>query len=110
MQTTIFIKVCIVSSLIVLLAPDSTYGRPTEEKINFIDGVPLLSQLKSLIQVIKGDPEGAKKTQENFTMQAPWLSQGRSIYETLSGDKEGAKKTADRFGKGYIKPIIDGFQ
>ena len=30
------------------------------------DSIPVVSQVKSLVQVIAGDQEAAKKTQENF--------------------------------------------
>lgn len=36
-----------------------------------VDSVPLVSQLKSLVQVIGGDADGAKKTQENFSQGCP---------------------------------------
>jgi 7-keto-8-aminopelargonate synthetase-like enzyme len=39
------------------------------------DSVPVLSQVKSLVQVIAGDEEGARKTQENFLQEGIIASQ-----------------------------------
>ena len=39
------------------------------------DSIPVISQVKSLVQVISGDEEGAKKTQENFAKTTPIVSQ-----------------------------------
>ena len=40
-----------------------------------INSVPVVSQIKSLVQVIAGDAEGAKKTQEEFARKAILVSQ-----------------------------------
>lgn len=62
------------------------------------DSIPVISQVKSLVQVIAGDEEGAKKTQENFSKQAPIVSQARSAYHALDGDLEQAKNIQKDFG------------
>ena len=36
-----------------------------------INAVPVVSQVKSLVQVIQGDEEAARKTQEEFIRTAP---------------------------------------
>ncbi|CAG0902615.1 unnamed protein product [Darwinula stevensoni] len=41
-----------------------------------IDSVPILSQYKSLVQVITGDAEGARETQENFIHTNPEFVNG----------------------------------
>ena len=40
-----------------------------------INSVPVVSQIKSLVQVISGDAEEAKKTQEEFARKAILVSQ-----------------------------------
>ena len=43
------------------------------------DSVPIVSQIKSLVQVASGDAEAAKETQENFIRLAPVVSQVNSL-------------------------------
>lgn len=74
---------------------------------SFWDGIPLISQGKSLIQVISGDAEGAKRTQENFTKQMPIISQARSTVERVMGNFENAQKTNEQFLTGFVEPIVD---
>ena len=40
-----------------------------------INSVPVVSQIKSLVQVISGDAEGAKRTQEDFARKGIVVSQ-----------------------------------
>jgi hypothetical protein len=40
-----------------------------------IDHVPVLSQAKSLVKLIEGDADAAKKTQENFIKGTPIMLQ-----------------------------------
>lgn len=58
-----------------------------------VDWIPGISQLKSLFQVMSGDAEGAKRTQENFSKQMPVVSQIRSAVESASGNDEAARQT-----------------
>ena len=39
------------------------------------DSIPLISQVKSLVQVASGDEQGAKVTQQNFLRTGPIASQ-----------------------------------
>ena len=43
------------------------------------DSIPVVSQVKSLVQVIGGDEKGALKTQENFQRTGPIASQINSL-------------------------------
>lgn len=61
-----------------------------------IDSLPVVSQVKSLVQVIGGDAEGARQTQVNFSQQCPVVSQARSLVEVIGGDAEAARKTQMR--------------
>ena len=61
------------------------------------DWLPIVSQIKSLVQVIGGDAEGARRTQENFSKQCPVVSQVRSAVEAIGGDEEAARKTQMEF-------------
>lgn len=74
---------------------------------SFFDGVPIISQIKSGIQAITGDEEGAEKTQENFMNQAPVISQVKSAVQFVTGDAEGALKTQEHFLHGTIEPVVD---
>jgi len=40
-----------------------------------INSIPVVSQIKSLVQVISGDEAGAKKTQEEFARKGIIVSQ-----------------------------------
>lgn len=62
-----------------------------------MDWIPVLSQVKSLVQVISGDAEGAQQTQENFLKQCPIVSQGTSLVQAISGDEKGARETQMAF-------------
>lgn len=96
-------KVKLFFSLVVLFAVwGSTHGRPS-----FWDSLPVISQIKSAVQAIGGDSEGARRTQENFLNQMPVLSQLKSAVQAASGDNEGARKTQEQFLHEYIEPIAD---
>uniref|UniRef100_A0A146LPE1 Putative chitinase 2 n=1 Tax=Lygus hesperus TaxID=30085 RepID=A0A146LPE1_LYGHE len=77
-----------------------------QSQSSFIDSIPGVSQLKSLVQVISGDAEGAKKTQENFVNTAPVVSQIKSGVQAAQGDKEGAKKTQEQFAHN-LEEVVD---
>jgi hypothetical protein len=55
--------------------------------------IPGVSQLKSAFQVVCGDVEGARRTQEEFSMGCPIVSQCRSFDEAAMGDTDAARKT-----------------
>lgn len=76
--------------------------------MSFWDGIIGISQLKSLVQVIGGDAEGARKTQENFLNQAPMISQYKSLYHAIAGDNEAARKTQEIFLHNTIEAAADG--
>lgn len=63
-----------------------------------IDSVPVVSQVKSLVQVIGGDARGAKRTQEKFARTAPIVSQVNSLGHAIAGDAKGAKAIQVEFG------------
>lgn len=66
---------------------------------NIWDAVPVISQLKSLWQACVGDMEGARTTQETFTMVCPIVSQLRSLIELSMGDADSARSTQERFSR-----------
>lgn len=73
-----------------------------------MDWIPGLSQAKSLFQVVCGDLEGARQTQENFLKQCPVVSQGTSLVQaTILDDEEGALKTQKAFLK-TMSGVADG--
>lgn len=61
------------------------------------DGFPVISQLKSLVQAVAGDTDGARQTQENFIRQMPVVSQLTSAVQAATGDLDGARKTQEQF-------------
>lgn len=68
------------------------------------DGVAVISQVKSLVQAIAGDMDGARQTQENFLRQMPVVSQITSAVQAATGDLDGARKTQEQFlSKKYIQ-------
>ncbi|XP_062576923.1 uncharacterized protein LOC134238829 [Saccostrea cucullata] len=73
-----------------------------------VDGIPIISQAKSLVQYMSGDSEGAKKTQDNFTKQCLIVSQLRSAVEICNGDVEAAKETQSEFVKN-MSGLADAF-
>jgi len=62
------------------------------------DSIPVVSQAKSLVQVIGGDAKGAKKTQENFARTAPVVSQFNSLGHSIAGNNDEARKIQEEFG------------
>jgi hypothetical protein len=64
------------------------------------DSIPVFSQLKSLGQVMVGDVEGARETQENFSRRCPVVSQLRSAVEASCGDPDEARETQLEFCRG----------
>lgn len=62
-----------------------------------MDAIPVLSQLKSIIQLIFGDNVGAARTQENFLKQCPVVSQIQSLIQAAGGDLDGARETQEEF-------------
>lgn len=62
-----------------------------------MDWIPVLSQVKSLVQAVSGDTEGARITQENFSKQCPIVSQSRSAAEAVFISSEAARKTQLEF-------------
>lgn len=61
------------------------------------DGIPIISQIKSLVQAIGGDMVGARRTQENFLKQMPVVSQVTSAVQAATGDLKGAEDTQKQF-------------
>lgn len=80
---------------------------PQHVDASFWDSIPLISQIKSAVQAISGDTEGAKKTQENFLNQAPIISQAKSLGEAIAGDEEAARNTQKQFLNEFIEPVAD---
>ncbi|CAL4076841.1 unnamed protein product [Meganyctiphanes norvegica] len=62
-----------------------------------MDWLPVVSQLKSLVQATFGDARGAKQTQENFLRQCPVLSQATSAVQAGLGDTDAARDTQLQF-------------
>lgn len=71
------------------------------------DWMPGVSQLKSTVQLLAGDKEGAKKTQENFLKECPVVSQVTSVVQLARGDLYGAIETQERC-VGTINNVANG--
>ena len=52
--------------------------------MGFWDAIPVISQIKSLVQVIGGDAKGARETQEKFLRTAPIVSQANSLGHAIA--------------------------
>uniref|UniRef100_A0A914VSG6 VPS9 domain-containing protein n=1 Tax=Plectus sambesii TaxID=2011161 RepID=A0A914VSG6_9BILA len=65
----------------------------SSSNVPFFDSVPVIAQLKSLVQVIFKDVKGARLTQENFSRTCIVVSQVRSMVELAAGDKLAARQT-----------------
>jgi hypothetical protein len=63
----------------------------------FFKTMPLFSQAVSLSQLVAGDVEGARETQEQFSRRCPFVSQARSLVEAALGDFAAARATQDEF-------------
>ncbi|CAC5364492.1 unnamed protein product [Mytilus coruscus] len=64
-----------------------------------IDSIPLISQTKSLFQVMTGDVDGALQTAENFAETGIIGSQLTSLVHIIDGNEEAARETQQKFGK-----------
>ena len=62
------------------------------------DSLPVVSQAKSLVQVVAGDTEGALQTQKNFVKGCPVVSQGVALGAVIAGETEYALETQKYFG------------
>lgn len=80
---------------------------PAVHSASVFDVIPLLSQSKSLFQLITGDVEGAGRTQMNFLNEGLITSQARSIYYAVTGHPKKALEIQKDFGRN-LEPIIDG--
>lgn len=65
-----------------------------------LDGIPLASQAKSLVQAASGNPAAAAQTQDNFTKRCPGVSQLRSAIEHQRGDQAASSVTRAEFDRG----------
>lgn len=73
----------------------------------FWDGIIGVAQFKSLVQLIAGDVDGARQTQENFLNQAPMISQYKSLYHLIDGNEEAARETQEIFLNNTITPMVE---
>lgn len=71
-----------------------------------MDGFPVISQVKSLVQWASGDSEGAEETQKNFLKLCPVISQATSAVQAIAGDEEGARETQLAFLEG-VNAMVD---
>ena len=71
------------------------------------DSIPLVSQVKSLVQVISGDEEGALETQKNFIRTGIIASQINSAVVAAQGDHEEARRIQEEFGEESLT-ILEG--
>lgn len=62
-----------------------------------VDGVPIASQVKSIVQATRGDSTAAWETQNRFTERCVGAAQVRSVVELARGDIEAAASTQMRF-------------
>ena len=65
------------------------------------DSVPVVSQMKSLVQYIGGDQPGALQTQQNFAYNNtfPVISQIASAGYAIGGEMDKAKNLQEKFAQ-----------
>ena len=67
------------------------------------DSVPIISQIKSLVQVINGDLEGAKETQKKFLRTNPFSSPWVQVHYRAKGNEDEALKVAEEFANSTLE-------
>lgn len=70
------------------------------------NSIPIISQVKSLVQVIRGDAAAAKRTQEEFARKGLLVSQLHSLGHSIAGNNHEARKIQEEFGKS-TKALLD---
>jgi hypothetical protein len=82
----------------VKMEPEIETEKNSPESRAVFDGIPIMSQVKSVYQLCTGDYQGAKETQYNFTKRCPVVSQVRSACEMfVNGDRQAATDTQVEF-------------
>lgn len=69
--------------------------------------IPVLSQLKSAVQALSGDKEGARETQLEFIRRCIIVCQVTSLVYAIKGDDETAKNIQIEFLQ-TLGNVIDG--
>ena len=72
-----------------------------------INAIPVISQVKSLVQVIGGNAKGAKETQESFLRTAPLFSEVNTIIHLANGNVDEAKKIQKEYFDNLISIVDD---
>ena len=67
------------------------------------DSIPVVSQVKSLVQVIGGDEEGALHTQQNFIRTAPVAAQINSLVQYAQGNETEALRIQEEHGQAMLQ-------
>jgi hypothetical protein len=62
-----------------------------------VDGVPVASQVKSAVQLSRGDRDSAWATQQRFSERCIGAAQVRSVVEAAQGDHDAAAETQRKF-------------
>ena len=75
-------------------------------KMGNTDSVPVVSQAKSVVQLVCGDTEAAAQTQKNFARGCPGVSQIVSVGQLIAGDTDGALETQKYCVKG-LSNVVD---
>ncbi|KAJ3129052.1 hypothetical protein HK098_002644 [Nowakowskiella sp. JEL0407] len=71
-----------------------------------MDWIPVVSQVKSAVQALSGDTEGAKQTQENFIKRCPIISQCNSAVHLALGDTKTATEVQQSFLTEFLDPAV----
>lgn len=75
-------------------------------KISVFDMLPVISFIKSAVQLIGNDKDGAAKTMDNFWNKGMITSQARSLYFLVTGDPGKAGDIQLEF-LGNLEPVVD---
>lgn len=75
-----------------------------KDNVPFVDMIPVVSQLKSIVQYITGDKNGAMRTAVNYHEDGIGTSQMRSLYKVLGGEyREAIRVSTQQNEKGRIR-------
>ena len=64
-----------------------------------VNSVPVASQMKSLVQAMHGDMDGARETQLDFIRRSPVVSQLNSLGQAIIGDNKEALRIQHEFAE-----------
>lgn len=93
---------------VLLALAASTHAAETggHEEVSFWDLVPVVSQIKSIVQLISGDVNASAQTGINFFDKGIGTSQLHSLFQLIGGNVDKAVEIQKEFGRN-IEVLVD---